>query len=226
MVEICINFKFNLSMKKKFLIFIFSLILSDILFSEENHIITLPQPSKKGNLSLEETLFLRRSKREFLEKPLSLKQVSQLLWAAQGITDRRGFRTSPSAGATYPLEIYLMNKEGIFYYLVKEHKLKKIKDGDYRKNLSYAALLQKWVEEAPVNFIICADFKRTTRRYGERGIRYVYLEAGHTAQNILLQAVSLGLGAVPVGAFEDSEVKKILGTSLDIIYIIPVGYCK
>lgn len=213
-------------MKKIKLISLFTLffLFSVSLSGRESQIISLPSPSKKGIFSLEETLSLRRSKREFSNKNLTISQISQLLWAAQGITDKRGFRTAPSAGATYPLEIYLLNREGIFQYLVKVHKLKKIKEGDYRKQLCFASLGQRWVEEAPVSFIIAADFKRTTGRYGERGIRYVYLEAGHAAQNLLLQAVSLGLGAVPVGAFNDEKVKEILETSLEIIYIIPVGY--
>lgn len=207
-------------------IFLFLVFCSNFLLSIDNQFIKLPLPFNKGPLSLEETLLLRRSKREFTDRKLSLKQISQLLWAAQGITDKREFRTAPSAGATYPLEIYLVKEDGIFHYIAGEHKLKKIKSGDYRKKLAHAALGQPWVEKAPVNFIITAVFSRTTKRYGERGIRYVYIEAGHSAQNILLQAVSLGLGAVPVGAFSDEKVKKILDISLDVIYIIPVGYCK
>ncbi|RLA84987.1 MAG: nitroreductase [Deltaproteobacteria bacterium] len=191
----------------------------------------LPAPQLRGDLSLEEVLSHRRSVRSFRKEGLTLKEISQLLWAAQGITDPRGFRTAPSAGALYPLEVYLVVGKaeglgsGVYHYLPKGHKLVKVKEGDVRSALCRAALGQPWVGEAPVVFCIAAEYERTTAKYGPRGIRYVHLEAGHAAQNLCLQAVSLGLGSVTVGAFGDQEVQRILGLPQRHrpLYLIPVG---
>ncbi|MFP4499328.1 MAG: SagB/ThcOx family dehydrogenase, partial [Vulcanimicrobiota bacterium] len=188
---------------------------------------SLPEPQKTGLVSIEKTLSARKSVRNFSDRTLSLEQLSQLLWAAQGINrPDQNRRTCPSAGATYPLETYVITPKGIYHYSVKEHNLKLVKKGDFREKLSEASLGQKSVARARVNIIFCAVYSRTTRRYGERGIRYVHMEAGHAAQNIHLQAVALGLGSVPVGAFHDNEVKEILEckTEESPIYIIPVGY--
>lgn len=197
-------------------------------------VINLPKPKTKTNISLEETLNKRRSIREYSSEALTLSEVSQLLWAAQGITDKRGKRTAPSAGALYPLSVYLVAgnvkniSSGIYKYEPQNHQLVKIKDGDIREALSKASLGQPWVKNAPVNIIITAIYEVTTRKYGERGIRYVHIEVGHVAQNVLLQAVSLDLGAVPVGAFNDEDVKKILNLreAEQPLYIIPVGRQK
>ncbi|MBM3701382.1 MAG: SagB/ThcOx family dehydrogenase [Actinobacteria bacterium] len=207
----------------------------DIAGEEEDEIknnmkgeeIMLPQPELKSNISLEEALNSRRSVRSFSSKELSLDQISQILWAAQGITqESTGYRTSPSAGALYPLEIFLLKSDGVFHYIPDGHKIIKLSSDDLRPNLIQGALFQGFVAEAPVNIIITAVYERTTVKYGERGIRYVHLEAGHSCQNILLQAVALGLGAVPVGAFDDSYIQDLLDLPRDHIplYIIPIGY--
>ncbi|MEW6685199.1 MAG: SagB/ThcOx family dehydrogenase [Candidatus Edwardsbacteria bacterium] len=192
-------------------------------------IITLPKPVTKGTVSLEECLLKRRSKRAYRVQDLTLEQISQLCWATQGITETvGGFRTAPSAGATYPLELYLVKSDGLFHYLPEGHKLEKVKAGDFRKSLCSAALGQRFVAEAPVDFVITAIYERTTARYRQRGIRYVDIEVGHAAQNLHLQAVALGLGSVPVGAFDDDAVSEILSLPKEEkpLYIIPVGYIR
>jgi SagB-type dehydrogenase family enzyme len=161
----------------------------------------------------------------------------QLLWAAQGVTKPEyGFRTAPSAGGTYPLEVYVVVKSsgvmgleaGIHRYEPRDHTLIKIVDGDFSRQLMAAALDQEWVGAAPANFVITAVFERTSAKYGERGIRYVWQETGHAAQNIYLQAVALGLGNVVIGAFHDNEVQTILQLP-DFekpMCVIPVGVLK
>jgi SagB-type dehydrogenase family enzyme len=193
--------------------------------------IQLPAPVKKGQMSLEEAVLKRRSQREFIQKDLSWSQIGQLLWAAQGITAKKwgySFRAAPSAGALYPMEIYLISKDGVFHYLPSDHKLEVLGEVDLRASLATAALGQASVKQAPINIVICAVYRRVTAKYGQRGIKYVHIEAGHIAQNIHLQAVALGLGSVPIGAFEDEEVKDILSLPAEHepLYIIPVGYPK
>lgn len=185
----------------------------------------LPRPKKKGSFSLEEMLDRRRSKREFLPKRISQAQISQLLWAAQG-TIERGFRTAPSAGALYPLEIYLATREGVDHYVPQSHELERTVEGDVLQQLADAALDQQCIREAPIDIIIAADYQRAERRYRERAARYVCIEVGHVAQNIHLQAVALGLGSVPIGAFNDDQVHKVLSLPEEqmVLYIIPVGY--
>ena len=197
----------------------------------EHTSIRLPEPDRSGSAPLETTLQKRRSVRFFQNAPLSLQAVSQLLWAAQGITDQRGFRTAPSAGALYPLEIYVVAgdvtglKKGIYLYKPAEHALILNLEGDYLQVLSRAALRQDVVSLAPAVFVIAGIQKRTTGKYGERGIRYMHMESGHAAQNMSLQAVALDLGSVTIGAFSDHEVAGILkmDTSVTPLYIIPVG---
>jgi len=193
--------------------------------------IKLPEPRYDSNFSIEEALLKRRSIREYTGEPLTLQEVSQLLWAAQGITDPRGFRTAPSAGALYPLEVYVMVgdvenlTEGVYKYKPAEHELLKLTDGDKRAELSEAALGQDWVKEAAIDIVVTAVYERTTVKYGDRGIRYVHMEAGHAAQNLCLQATALNLGTVTVGAFYDEQVKEVLNLPEDEqpLYIIPVG---
>ncbi len=194
--------------------------------------IVLPEPDLSGEMSVEEAIYRRRSIRSYLREPLTLKELGQLLWAAQGITfTQRGFRAAPSAGATYPLVIYVSVKEGgveglssgIYRYEPFGHLLYFVKPGDFSGELARAALDQRWVREAPICIVIAADFERTVSVYGERGIRYVYMEAGHIGQNIYLQATALGLGTVAVGAFYDDEVKSIVGCPEDPLYLFPVG---
>jgi len=194
----------------------------------------LPEPRLKSGVSLEEALFKRRSVREYANLPLSLEEVSQLLWSAQGITAAWGGRTAPSAGGLYPLEVYLVAGDvknlapALYRYKPVGHELLKVKDGDVRQELARAALGQPWVKEAAINIVIAAVYERTTRKYGDRGIRYVHMEAGHAAQNIYLQATTHDLGVVTVGAFNDEQVKEILGMPANEVplYVIPVGRKK
>jgi SagB-type dehydrogenase family enzyme len=179
-----------------------------------------------GDLTLEEALVLRRSVREFDPAPLALEELGQLLWAAQGITHERGFRTAPSAGALYPLEVYVATEEAVLHYDPHGHRLTAVSPDDARTALCDVALGQDVVREAPVVFIVTAVYERTEGKYGStRSPRYVHLEAGHAAQNLLLQAAALGLGAVPVGAFDDRGVQGVLGLPSDHepLYLIPVG---
>jgi SagB-type dehydrogenase family enzyme len=193
--------------------------------------IPLPQPAYDSEISIEEALLKRRSVSEYSEGALTLQQVGQLLWAAQGITDPSGKRTAPSAGALYPLEVYVVtgNVEGVtpgvYKYKADSHSLVKIVDGDRRASLASAANGQKKVGRGAIAIVITAVYDRTKQRYGDRGERYVQLEAGHAAQNIYLQAVSLNLGTVTVGDFDDSAVRQILNTSNDEtpLYVMPVG---
>ena len=197
-------------------------------------VIELPEPRLTGDTSVEEALSTRRSIREYRDEPLTLSDVSQLLWAAQGITDKRGFRTAPSAGALYPLELYLVAGNvtdipaGIYKYSPYKHNLTRIVDGDKRDALSDAALEQECVRRCSAAIVFSAVYERTTGKYGKRGIRYVHIEVGHAAENLHLQAVSLNLGTVAVGAFFDDEVKQIMNLPEDEepLYIMPVGKIK
>lgn len=194
--------------------------------------VKLPDPVLKGEVSVEEALSRRRSVREYRNDPLTLAELGQLLWAAQGITlPSSGFRTAPSAGATYPLELYVSVRRGgvvglpagIYHYDPLTHSLELVKEGDFSSDIYRASLNQEWVRRAAACIIITADFSRTTSRYGARGERYVYMEAGHVGQNIYLQATALGLGTVAVGAFHDDQLKSIVGCEEDPIYLFPVG---
>ncbi len=187
----------------------------------------LPPPAVSGDKSLEEVLAQRHSVRKFGDQPLTMAEIGQLLWAAQGITHGNSGRTAPSAGALYPLELYVATAEGVFHYDPANHRLLLTGQGDPRANLYRAAGRQDSVRQAPAVFIVAAVYERTATKYGpERTPRYVHLEAGHAAQNLLLQAVALGLGAVSVGAFDDGEVQQALGlpTDHEPLYLIPVGH--
>jgi len=189
-------------------------------------IIALPKPNRTGTVPLESTISTRRSHRNFLKRSLTLQQVGQLAWAAQGLETPGGYRTTPSAGATYPLELFVVNRDGLFRYLPVEHSLEKVSDKDLRAGLAGAACGQNFIEAAPVTLVFAAQFTRTTARYGERGVRYVYMEAGHAAENVQLQAQALNLGSVAVGAFDDASVRKVLSLprNLDPVYMVVVGY--
>jgi SagB-type dehydrogenase family enzyme len=196
-----------------------------------NEKIKLPEPKYDSNTSVEQALLKRRSVRVYKDEPLALTEVSQLLWAAQGITDPRGFRTAPSAGALYPLELYVVAgnvndlPDGIYRYKPHKHELAMVVEGDKRTELCNAALDQPSIKDAAAVIVFSAVYERTTGKYGERGIRYVHIEVGHAAQNIYLQAVSLNPGLVVIGAFDDEEVKKIMNMEdkEHPLYIIPVG---
>jgi len=202
-----------------------------ILPENKYETIALPAPSYESSTSVEEALLKRRSVREFDDEPLALSQVSQLLWAAQGTTDPSGKRTAPSAGALYPLEIYVVVgnvsglSSGIYKYKPAKHELLKISDGDIRKQLSSASLGQASIKDGAITIVMAGVYERTTSKYGDRGIRYVHMEAGHAAQNIYLQAESLGLGTVVTGAFDDAHVERLLNLQKDEepLYLIPVG---
>lgn len=192
--------------------------------------VSLPAPPTAGAISLEEALARRRSVREFIPGALTLAEISRLLWAAQGVTEP-GRRTAPSAGATYPLEIYLVAGDveglaaGVYRYRPGRHRLEAVTDDDIRLTLAAAAWGQGCVRRAAAVVAIAAVFERTAARYGERGERYVHMEAGHAAQNLLLQATALGLGAAPVGAFSDTLVSRLLRLpdGETPLYLIPVG---
>ena len=185
----------------------------------------------EGGVTIEQGLHRRRSVREFREAPLRLEELSQLLWAAQGITHRQGFRTAPSAGALFPLEVYVVAGKvhglppGLLRYVPSLHVLERLADGDRRLVLARAALDQPVVAHAPATLALCAFYERVTDRYGQRGIRYVHMEAGHAAQNVYLQALSLQVGTVVLGAFDDDRVRDVLALAPreQPLYLMPVG---
>ncbi len=208
---------------------------------KENMTISLPEPDTTGSVSIEQCLAGRRSERSYKNKSLTMEEVSQVLWAAYGITDpqpdgpsfmRGGQRTSPSAGALYPLEIYLVASKveglqpGIYKYDSRNHKLEKQQEGNFNRQLSNASLHQSSIEQAAANLVYSAVFSRTTQKYGSRGEeRYVYMEAGHSAENVCLQAYALKIGVCTVGAFNDSAVKKVIGMpdEEEPLYVLPMG---
>ncbi|MFO7873989.1 MAG: SagB/ThcOx family dehydrogenase [Bacteroidales bacterium] len=193
--------------------------------------ITLPEPIRDSGVSVEEALRLRRSIRSYKDEPLTLEEVSQLLWSAQGVTNERGFRTAPSAGATFPLEMFLVVndtedlEQGIYHYHPDEHQLELLRKEDVSSPLYRACLSQSMVRDGGAVLVFAAVFERTTDRYGERGERYVYNEIGHASQNVHLQAAALDLGTVVIGAYRDEEVESILelGDQYRVLYLMPVG---
>ena len=196
--------------------------------------IRLPSPKHRGKVSVEEAIFRRRSTRRYKDEPLTLKEVSQLLWAAGGKTIdgiTGATRAYPSAGGIYPLEVYLVAgnveglADGIYHYQWQDHTINLIKEGDLRWQLMRAALSQRMVGNAPISLVFTAVYSRTTRRYGKRGeIRYVPMDMGGAGQNVYLQAEALGLGTVTIGAFSDGAVKQVLGVKdEEPLYIMPVG---
>ena len=195
-------------------------------------IITLPEPVKDGSVSVEKALWNRRTTRSFSTRPLSLQDISQLLWAGQGVTGNRGFRTAPSAGALYPLEIYVAAGNvknlpaGLYHYRSESHDLEIVSRGDHRTSIWEAALQQSAIKDAGAVFVITGIFSRTTEKYGRRGMQYVLIETGHVAQNLILQAEAMGIGHAPIGAFQDEVLKEVLKIDQDAhpLYIIPVGY--
>ena len=190
-------------------------------------VIQLPEPRLSGKVSIEETLKLRRSVRRFTDHLLTHEEISQLLWSAQGLRSGGQRRTAPSAGALYPLELYVVMAEGVFHFDPAQNTLSVVREGDLREELCRASLNQEFIMEAPLTVAITAVYERIAVRYGkERGARYVYMEVGHAAQNLALQAVALGLGSVPVGAFDDAAVHRVLGVPEDHepLYLLPVGH--
>ena len=201
------------------------------VMAESGDTIALPAPDRSGIRPLETLLHQRRSVRDYTDTPLSLADAGQLLWAAQGITHPRGLRTAPSAGALYPLELYLVAGRidgltaGVYHYRPDGHRLQAMHDGDLRGRLARAALGQSWLADAPLTVVIAAVYERTARKYGERAGRYVHIEAGHAAQNLFLQAGALELDTVVVGAFDDNAVASLLRLPGDMqpLLLMPVG---
>jgi len=193
--------------------------------------VALPEPSVTGSTPLEQLLAQRRSIRDYQTTALELSEIGQLLWASQGITDLQGLRTAPSAGALYPLELYVVTgrieglAQGVYHYDPRHHQLIKTSDGDRRDALTQAALSQGWIKPASTIIVFTADYERTTRKYGKRGKRYDHIEVGHAAQNLFLQSESLGLATVVVGAFNDDEVARVLRLPADIrpLLLMPIG---
>lgn len=193
--------------------------------------IDLPSPRLESGAPLNEVLAARRSTRSFSATALPLPSVSQLLWAAQGVTHPDGLRTAPSAGALYPLELYLLAgavqdlAPGIYRYRPAEHRLQPTVSGDRRAELAAAALGQDWIRQAPAALVIAGVYERTGGKYGARAQRYVHIETGHVAQNVLLQAVALGLGGTAVGAFDDGALQRLLQLPADQqpLLVIPLG---
>ncbi|HXX68708.1 MAG TPA: SagB/ThcOx family dehydrogenase [Polyangiaceae bacterium] len=189
--------------------------------------IKLPAPRRSGAISLEEAIARRRSTREFSSRMPADDQLGQLLWAAQGVTDTtHGLRAAPSAGALYPLELYLARADGVYHYEPGAHGLRRVDTHDERAAMGRAAFGQSAVLQAPILLAVVGIVSRTRAKYGGRAERYVTLEAGHAAQNILLEATALGLAAVPVGAFDDDGLRSALGLASDAtpLYVLPVGF--
>ncbi len=194
--------------------------------------INLPEPKMRGTLSLEQTIYRRISRRSFQDQPLTLAQIGQLLWSAggAGAAGAAGVsRAAPSAGATYPLELYLAagaveGLEAAFYhYDYRVHGLEMLQQADLRTALARASLGQEMLVQAPAVIAIAACYERTTNRYGERGYRYVHMEAGCVSENIYLQAEALGLATVAVGAFDDAALERILALKEAPLLLMPVG---
>jgi SagB-type dehydrogenase family enzyme len=199
---------------------------------DNSTIYTLPAPKKDGDFSVESALENRRSRRNFTAQAITQEQLSQILWAAYGITSDSGLRTAPSAGVLYPLEIYAVigNVDrivpGVYRYVAENHEIIRVVEGDVRSELAAASLGQNMVAQAPMSVFYSAVFERTAGRYGERGENYVYIEVGHSAQNVYLQAEALGLGTCAIGAFTDDSVREILRLPAEEtpMYLMPVGY--
>lgn len=186
----------------------------------------LPPPDVDGGMTLAAALARRRSVRAFAARPLTAAELGGLLWAAQGRSDAiEGKRTAPSAGALYPLAVYAATADGLWRYVPVSHSLERLSSSDLRTDLAEAALGQPEVAQAPCVLVFTAVAARTTPKYGERGMRYVHMEVGHAAQNVLLAAVALGLAAYPVGAFDDVRVGELLQLARNeaALYLVPVG---
>lgn len=193
--------------------------------------IALSAPAADGGMPVEEALERRRSVRSYARSPLTLAEISQLLWAAQGITAKDGGRTAPSAGGLYPLELYLVAGDvdglepGVYRYLIERHRLQKVAAGDIRRELMAAARDQRWVGRAPATLVVAGVVGRTAKKYGSRAGRYVWMEVGCVAENVYLQATAIGLGTTLVGAFDDEPVAQLVGLEAgeEPFAILPVG---
>ncbi len=192
-----------------------------------NDVHKLPEPAIAGPVSLEEAMHTRRSVRQFTEQRLTVEEIGQLCWSGQGITDRAsGFRTAPSAGALFPIELYVVGDNGVHHYRPREHALRRHLADDVRTALQQASLGQEVIGQAPVCMVVAAVVERTAGKYGRRAERYCMIEAGHVAQNILLQATALRLAGVPVGAFDDDAVARALKLprGQQVLDLLPLGH--
>lgn len=206
----------------------------------ESSVIKLPAPSLKGTMTVEESLQKRRSIRSYQSTSLSLEQVSQVLWSAYGISDsttytKRKMRTAPSAGATYPLEIYLMAgsvsglEAGLYRYLPDQHAITLYSKGDIRKEVAEACLGQMMLAQAPASLVYTAVYSRITGRYGDRGAdRYLCMDIGHSAQNVYLQTTAMGLATCAAGAFNDEQLAQVIKPQGEevVLYLLPIGVPK
>lgn len=200
-------------------------------FADTDGTVALPQPSVNTDMTIMEAIESRRSIRSYSENSISLQQLSAVLHSAQGITSSRGYRAAPSAGATYPMTVYALVEgvtglePGIYRYLPEDNALEPVVLGSYLKQLEEASLGQQWVGNCPAALVIASDYSATTDVYGDRGVRYVHMEAGHISQNIYLTCTSMGMGTVAVGAFTDQQVSQLLELDDNIapLYIMPLG---
>ncbi len=201
------------------------------LAPDDSEVICLPEPRYDSDVSLEESLLARRSVRTYSDEPVTLQEISQLLWAAQGITDNSGHRTAPSAVALYPLSIYVVASnvpeilDGVYLYEPENHAIRRVIDGDLRDDLADAAMGQASVRQGALSFVVTVDYGKVMSSFGDKGERFGTLEAGHATQNLCLQATALDLGIVTAGAINDDEVAKVLNLpeALTPLYVIPVG---
>ncbi len=188
----------------------------------------LPDPRTDGPLSVEAAIAQRRSVRAFDGSELTQEEIGQLLWSMQGITgERASRRAAPSAGGCHPLIVYVCQDDGVWRYEPQSHALTQHHEEDRRDALARAALGQSFLAQAPAVFVVSAVFARTTNRYGDRGkVRYVPMDVGHAAENLLLQAVALGLAGVPVGAFDDDGIRQVLALPAEEepLYLLPIGH--
>jgi SagB-type dehydrogenase family enzyme len=203
--------------------------------THQEHIMKLPSPTWEGTVSVEQAIRHRRTIRTFSPRALNLAQLSQLLWAASGITEYQGFkRAAPSAGALYPMDVYVVVGDrcvatvegGVYHYDPRGHQVSRVVQGDLRSLVAKVSLSQVWMARAPITMVITAEYNRTSAKYGKRGIRYGMIEAGHIGQNIFLQAQALGLAAGIVGAFQDSKIIDAMkiNAAHEPLLLMPVGY--
>ena len=202
-------------------------------------ITSLPSPVLTGNISVEEAIQNRRSVRTFSNESITIGNLSQILWAAQGITDNQSsLRAAPSAGQVYPLEIYIIIgnngvsglENGVYHYVPSNNTLEKLLNGDLRSDLSGIANGQPWVKQAPIDILITGNYLKMVDKYGDKDLstRFVDLEAGHVGENIYLESESLGLVTVSLGSFNEKQLVQLLNipNNETPIYIFPVGHPK
>jgi SagB-type dehydrogenase family enzyme len=200
----------------------------------ESATVALPKPKTSGRISVEEAIWKRRSVRNYLRKPITLAQLSQILWAAQGITDKEsGHRAAPSPGAKYTLELYVFAREGgvttlpagVYHYEPAVHTITRVKTGDYTSSLQSAARGQEQVGQAAAIIAITGVFERATAKYGERGVQYALQESGSAAENIHIESTALGLGTVMMGSFDDARVGHLIGIAKNEkpLLLMPLG---